>query len=227
MAEYFRDTEHRGVLLLIDNIFRFIQAGSEVSGLMGRLPARLGYQPTMAAYIPTNLISITDGQLYLSPNLFQKGILPAIDAGKSVSRVGGKAQLAAYRAVAGDLKLAYSQFEELEVFSRFGTRLDEQTRKSIEHGNRIRECLKQNELEPVTVIEQIIMLIALTAGLFDTVSLDRMKAAEQAVQQAASRMPAELRKQIVTGQSLRADERTAILAVATAALTGFREKTNE
>jgi F-type H+-transporting ATPase subunit alpha len=140
-------------------------------GSLTALPIIETEAQNLAAYIPTNLISITDGQLYFSPDLFQKGILPAIDVGKSVSRVGGKAQLAAYRAVAGDLKLAYSQFEELEVFSRFGTRLDEQTRKSIEHGNRVRECLKQNELEPVTVIEQITLLITLTAGLFDTVPL--------------------------------------------------------
>ena len=97
----------------------------------------------ISAYIPTNLISITDGQIYLSPSLFELGVLPAVDVGKSVSRVGGKAQRAAYRAVAGDLKLAYAQFEELETFARFGARLDENTRKIIEHGRRIRACLKQ------------------------------------------------------------------------------------
>jgi F-type H+-transporting ATPase subunit alpha len=89
----------------------------------------------IAAYIPTNLISITDGQLYLSPTLFELGTLPAVDVAKSVSRVGGKAQLAAYHAIAGSLKLAYSQFEELETFSRFGSRLDESTRNIIEHGH--------------------------------------------------------------------------------------------
>jgi F-type H+-transporting ATPase subunit alpha len=78
----------------------------------------------LSAYIPTNLISITDGQVYLSPSLFELGVLPAVDVGQSVSRVGGKAQLAAYRAVAGDLKLAYAQFEELETFARFGARVD-------------------------------------------------------------------------------------------------------
>jgi len=85
----------------------------------------------ISAYIPTNLISITDGQIYLSPTLFELGMLPAVDVGKSVSRVGGKAQRAAYRAVAGDIKLGYAQFEELETFSRFGARLDEDTRKII------------------------------------------------------------------------------------------------
>ncbi len=191
-------------------------------GSLTALPIIETEAQNLAAYIPTNLISITDGQLYVSPDLFQKGVLPAIDVGKSVSRVGGKAQLAAYRAVAGDLKLAYSQFEELEVFSRFGTRLDEQTRKRIEHGNRIRECLKQNELEPVTVMEQITLLIALTAGLFDTVPLDRMKAAEQEVQQAASGVPAELRQRILSGQPLNTEDRKAILAIAASALVSYQ-----
>ncbi len=97
-------------------------------GSLTALPIVETEEQNIAAYIPTNLISITDGQIYLTPDLFQKGILPAVDVGKSVSRVGGKAQLAAYRAVAGDLRLFYSQFEELEVFSRFGSRLDERTR---------------------------------------------------------------------------------------------------
>ena len=128
----------------------------------------------ISAYIPTNLISITDGQIYLSPSLFELGVLPAVDVGKSVSRVGGKAQRAAYRAVAGDLKLAYAQFEELETFARFGARLDEDTRKIIEHGRRIRACLKQPEFAPVSVPAQIAVLLALTAELFDPVPLDQM-----------------------------------------------------
>ena len=107
----------------------------------------------ISAYIPTNLISITDGQIYLSPALFELGVLPAVDVGKSVSRVGGAAQLAAYRAVAGDLKLAYAQFEERESFSRFGARLDEEARKIIEHGRRIRACLEQPEFAPVSVLK--------------------------------------------------------------------------
>ena len=108
----------------------------------------------MSAYIPTNLISITDGQIYLSPKLFELGILPAVDVGKSVSRVGDAAQLAAYRSI-DRLKLDYAQFEELESFARFGTRLDENTKKIIEHGKRIRECLKQPELQHMPVTEQI------------------------------------------------------------------------
>jgi len=96
-----------------------------------------------AAYIPTNLISITDGQIYLSPELFQKGMLPAVNVGRSVSRVGGKTQLPAYRAVAGDLRLSYSQVEELQAFSRFSSRLDEETQATRQRRRRVREVLKQ------------------------------------------------------------------------------------
>src|ERR1700678_3134175 len=140
----------------------------------------------ISAYIPTNLISITDGQIYLSPTLFELGVLPAVDVGKSVSRVGGKAQRPAYRAVAGNLKLGYAQFEELEAFARFGTRLDENTRKTIEHGRRIRACLKQPESQPVSMLEQIAVLLALTAGLFDKVPLEKTAEAERALQGAAA-----------------------------------------
>src|SRR5450759_5350014 len=150
-------------------------------GSLTALPIIETEAQNLSAYIPTNLISITDGQIYLSPNLFQKGILPAVDVGLSVSRVGGKAQRAAYRAVAGDLKLAYAQFEELENFARFGTRLDENTRKVIEHGRRIRACLKQPEFAPVSVPAQIAILLALTEKLFDPVPLEQMTDAEHAL----------------------------------------------
>lgn len=192
-------------------------------GSLTALPIVETEAQNLAAYIPTNLISITDGQLYVSPDLFQKGILPAVDVGKSVSRVGGKAQLSAYRAITGYLKLAYSQLEELESFSRFGTRLDEQTRKRIEHGNRIRECLKQNELEPVPVMEQIAVLLALTAGLFDVIPLEDMKTAERAVQEAATRLPAGSCQRILRGEPLNSDDRRAILDAVADALAAYKE----
>ena len=167
----------------------------------------------IAAYLPTNLISITDGQLYLSPNLFELGVLPAIDVTKSVSRVGGKAQLPAYREVTGALKLAYAQFEELETFARFGTRLDEQTRKSIEHGRRIRECLKQPQFQSVTVPEQILVLLALTSGFFDQVPLERMAEAERAVCSASIEIPSEVLRRVLAGDNLRPEDRELLLRI--------------
>jgi len=178
----------------------------------------------ISAYIPTNLISITDGQIYLSPSLFELGVLPAVDVGKSVSRVGGQAQLAAYREVAGSLKLAYAQFEELETFSRFGARLDEETRRIIEHGRRIRACLKQPEFSPVSVPAQIALLLALTAELFDRVPLDQMTAAEQALRAAAADIPAEVRGRLDTAEKLSGEDRDAIVAIARKALEPFQPK---
>jgi len=176
----------------------------------------------ISAYIPTNLISITDGQIYLSPSLFESGILPAVDVGKSVSRVGGKAQRAAYRAVAGDLKLAYAQFEELESFARFGARLDEETRKIIEHGRRIRACLRQPEFSPVSVPAQITVLLALTAELFDRVPLEQMTDAEQAVRAAAAEIPPPVRERLGTAPKLSDEDRAVIIAIARKALTPFQ-----
>jgi len=175
----------------------------------------------ISAYIPTNLISITDGQIYLSPSLFALGVLPAVDVGKSVSRVGGKAQRGPFRAVAGDLKLAYAQFEELETFSRFGARLDDATRATITHGQRIRACLKQPQFDPVAVPAQIAVLLALTAGLFDNVPLTRMAEAQRAVQHAATRLAAPLRERLLGENKLNDDDRKAVIDIAGAALKGF------
>jgi len=176
----------------------------------------------ISAYIPTNLISITDGQIYLSPVLFELGTLPAVDVGKSVSRVGGAAQRAAYRAVAGTLKLAYAQFEELEAFAKFGTRLDESTRRIIEHGRRIRACLKQAESQPVSLPDQITVLLALAAGLFDAVPLERLPEAEQALRNAAAAIPADVVGRFTTADKLTEADRAATLEVAAKALAAFQ-----
>lgn len=176
----------------------------------------------ISAYIPTNLISITDGQIYLSPSLFELGVLPAVDVGKSVSRVGGKAQRAAYRAVAGDLKLAYAQFEELETFARFGARLDEHTRTIIDHGRRIRACLKQTEFAPVSVPSQIAVLLALTEELFDRVPLAQMREAEHAVHEAAANIPGEVSARIDTAEQLSDKDRKTIIDIALNALARFQ-----
>jgi F-type H+-transporting ATPase subunit alpha len=176
----------------------------------------------IAAYIPTNLISITDGQLCLSPTLFELGVLPAVDVAKSVSRVGSAAQLAAYRTLAGTLKLAYSQFEELEAFSRFGTRLDEHTRRVIEHGQRIRACLKQPQFTAVTVLEQITVLQALTSGLLDGIALDQIADVQRALCQAAAQIPAAVRECCLGNSKLSAAASAAVSQAASAALQGFK-----
>lgn len=191
-------------------------------GSLTALPIVETEAQNISAYIPTNLISITDGQIYLSPSLFELGVLPAVDVGKSVSRVGGKAQRAAYRAVAGDLKLAYSQFEELETFTRFGARLDENTQKIIEHGKRIRALLKQPESAPVSVPEQIIILLALSAKLFDRVPLNRMTDAEHSLREAAEDIPEDIRERFDADEELSDKDRETILQIARKALARFQ-----
>lgn len=176
----------------------------------------------ISAYIPTNLISITDGQIYLSPSLFELGVLPAVDVGKSVSRVGGKAQRAAYRAVAGDLKLAYAQFEELESFSRFGARMDEGTQKIIEHGRRIRECLKQSEFAPVSMSAQITILLALISSFFDSIPIEKMAEAEEALSNAVMDIPKAVAERFETAEKLSEEDRAIIIEIARNALIPFQ-----
>ena len=154
-------------------------------------------------------------------------MLPAVDVGKSVSRVGGEAKRATYRAVAGDLKLAYAQFEELETFARFGARLDADTQKSIEHGRRIRACLKQPEFMPVSVPAQIMVLLALSAGLFDEVPLARMPDAGRAVEQAAASIPAQVSARFASADRLSDEDRKAVVAIATKALAAFQPKPDD
>jgi len=192
-------------------------------GSLTALPIVETEAQNISAYIPTNLISITDGQIYLSPTLFELGVLPAVDVGKSVSRVGGKAQRPAYRSVTSALKLAYSQFEELETFAKFGTRLDDHTRKIIEHGRRIRACLKQPASSPIPLSEQIVVLLALTNGFFDAVPLPRMKEAEQLLRQAASQLPEDIRQRFISTSPFSDDDRQLILQLAIKALEPFTQ----
>lgn len=172
----------------------------------------------ISAYIPTNLISITDGQIYLSPKLFELGLLPAVDIGKSVSRVGGKAQLKAYRKISGNLKLAYAQSEELQTFARFGTRLDDHTKQVIEHGKRIRMLFKQPEMQPVPVPEQLMVLLALTHGLFDKVPLEHIGQAELSVRNQAAQLPATMVQRIFASEPLDKKDEQTIVALANEAL---------
>ncbi len=193
-------------------------------GSLTALPIIETEAQNISAYIPTNLISITDGQIYLSPKLFELGILPAVDVGKSVSRVGGKAQLPAYRSVTGDLKLAYAQFEELENYARFGTRLDDHTRTTIEHGKRIRNWLKQNELHPLSVTEQLVELLALTNSLFDAIPIEKMKDAEAALLKSCATLETDMQKRLLSDKPLSDEDKEAILKIAHDILAQFQDK---
>jgi len=129
----------------------------------------------ISAYIPTNVISITDGQIFLETDLFYKGIRPAVNVGSSVSRVGSSAQIKAMKKVAGTLKLDLAQFRELEAFSQFGSDLDESTKRQLERGKRAVEVLKQLQYAPVRTEHQVVTLFALTKGFMDDVPLEKIK----------------------------------------------------
>ena len=189
-------------------------------GSLTALPIIETQAQDIAAYIPTNLISITDGQLYLSPELFRKGVMPAVDVGKSVSRVGGKTQLQPLRVVAGDLRLAYAQFEELESFSRFATRLDDATRAVIERGRRVREILKQPERQPLRVAEQVAILHALNQGLFDGVPLDGIVRAQARLRAEVTSELAPLCRRIDSGAALADDDWQALRDAAVRGIEG-------
>jgi F-type H+-transporting ATPase subunit alpha len=144
-------------------------------GSMTALPIVETQAGNIAAYIPTNLISITDGQIYLSPTLFQQDIKPAIDVGLSVSRVGGAAQNRAMRAVSRHLKLDISQYLELQIFARFGTELDEDTRQKLDRGRHVREVLRQPQYAPLPVSHQVAVIYAAGEGYLDDLPIEQVR----------------------------------------------------
>lgn len=144
-------------------------------GSMTALPIVETEQGEISAYIPTNLISITDGQIYLDPALYARGFLPAIDITRSVSRIGGKAQVPAIKAEAGRMKLDFLQFLELEVFTRFGSRLEASVEAKIKRGRLLREFLKQNRLAPLSPEQQMAWLVAYNEGVLDHLAGDELQ----------------------------------------------------
>ncbi|WP_300280219.1 F0F1 ATP synthase subunit alpha [Peptacetobacter sp.] len=140
-------------------------------GSMTAIPVIETQEGDVSSYIPTNVISITDGQIYLQPELFHSGIRPAVDPGISVSRVGGAAQIKSMKRLSSELKLAYSQYRELVAFSQFGSDLDNDTKTRLEQGERIVEILKQDEHRPLPVEEQVVTVYSVLNGLFDDVEI--------------------------------------------------------
>jgi F-type H+-transporting ATPase subunit alpha len=133
----------------------------------------------VSAYIPTNVISITDGQIYLEPNLFYSGVRPAVNAGISVSRVGGNAQIKAMKQVAGSLRMDLAQYRELEAFVKFGSDLDKATQAQITRGQRLVEILKQDQYEPMPVSKQIAIIYAGTEGMLDQIPVKNVRRFEK------------------------------------------------
>ncbi|MGD2176505.1 MAG: F0F1 ATP synthase subunit alpha [Anaerolineae bacterium] len=165
-------------------------------GSLTALPVVVTQRGNVAAYVPTNLISICDGQIVLDTDLFNQGIKPAVDVGQSVSRVGGEAQSHAMRALAGDLRLKLSQYEEVSRFARFGTEVDSATRHQIEHGRRLRAALKQPAHQPLALASQIVVLLAATEGVLDQVAVEEVPAFEKGLLDLVKRREPERLQQI-------------------------------
>lgn len=148
------------------------------AGSLTALPVIETQEGDVSAYIPTNVISITDGQIYLESDLFNSGIRPAVNVGLSVSRVGGAAQIKAMKKVAGTLRLDLAQFRELAAFAQFGSDLDEATQRQLNRGSRLVELLKQGQYSPMDVIDQSVSIFAATKGFFDQVPVNKIRQVE-------------------------------------------------
>lgn len=162
---------------------RLLERSAKLSDALGggsltALPIIETQAGDISAYIPTNVISITDGQIFLETDLFYQGIRPAISAGLSVSRVGGAAQTRAVKSVGGNLKLGLSQFRELAAFAQFGSDLDSATKAQIDRGQRLTELLKQPQYQPMSVWQQFVSIHAVTSGAFDVVPTEKIKEAQ-------------------------------------------------
>ncbi|HEY3445135.1 MAG TPA: F0F1 ATP synthase subunit alpha [Myxococcales bacterium] len=180
-------------------------------GSLTAMPIAETQAGNLAAYIPTNLISITDGQIYLEPKLFYEGQKPAVNVGKSVSRVGGKTQAPAMTRLAESLRLEYSQFLELEVFSRFGAMVDERTHGAIEHGRRLRALLIQPQFDPLRLSEQVALLLALQERVLDALPVERVDAFRTEARRWLSDEPSGVRGRIEQTGELSDEDRAALL----------------
>jgi F-type H+-transporting ATPase subunit alpha len=153
----------------------------------------------LSAYIPTNVVSITDGQIYLEADLFNAGMRPAINVGLSVSRVGGAAQTKSMKQLAGPVRLELSQFRELQAFTQFGSDLDEDTLKRLERGKRIAEILKQPQYKPYDELSEILSIFAVTSGFLDNIDVDKVVEAEYQMIEYIKKTYPETVKRLSTG----------------------------
>lgn len=197
------------------------------AGSLTALPIIETQAGDISAYIPTNVISITDGQIFLETNLFYQGVRPAISVGLSVSRVGGSAQTKAIKAVGGGLKLSLAQFRELASFSQFSTDLDEETRRTIERGQRLTELLKQPQYSPYAIWQMYASLLAVSNGCFDNVPIEKIKPAEDALLAELKSKHAKLTDAINTGDKPTDAQNAEVLKVAKAVAKSYEKEAGE
>jgi F-type H+-transporting ATPase subunit alpha len=181
-------------------------------GSMTALPIIETLEGEVSAYIPTNVISITDGQIYLQPDLFFAGVRPAIDVGISVSRVGGKAQIPAMKSIAGSLRLDLAAFRELEAFAQLGTDLDKATQSQLDRGYRMVEILKQSQYQPMNVIDQVMIIFAGAKGQLDKVARNQVAAWEKQFLLYMKEQKPEIRNALLQDRKLTKDIEAKLLA---------------
>jgi len=206
---------------LLERSTRLVEAKG--GGSLTAFPIIETQAKNLSAYIPTNLISITDGQIVLDPDLFDMGLKPAVDIGRSVSRVGGKTQPKSMRHVASSLKLDYAQFEELELFTRFGASVEKETAAKIERGRRIREVLKQPRLEPVAVDHQIAILVAANEGILDEVGLEKVGEFERLLRERLRELEPDVMRRLREGEAIGKEELSALAEAARRVLDEMRK----
>src|SRR4029077_13023904 len=180
------------------------------AGSLTALPIVETLEGEVSAYIPTNVISITDGQIYLQPDLFFAGQRPAMNAGISVSRVGGAAQIPAMKKVAGGLRLDLAAFRELEAFAQLGTDLDAATQARLDRGYRMVEILKQPQYQPLEVVDQVMIIFAANSGSLDEIPATRVQAFEKEFLQFVRDLKPEIRSQIAEKKELTPELKTAL-----------------
>ena len=195
---------------------RLLERGCKLNDALGNgsltaLPIIETQEGDVSAYIPTNVISITDGQIFLESDLFNSGIRPAVNVGLSVSRVGGSAQIKAMKKVAGTLRLDLAQYRELAAFSAFGSDLDEATKRQLNRGERLVELLKQDNYAPVDVIDQAVAILVATKGLFDVVPTPQVRVAEKDMLEFLHSRHADVMTEISNAKEIKADNETKIL----------------
>ena len=176
----------------------------------------------VSAYIPTNVISITDGQIYLEGDLFYSGNRPAVNVGLSVSRVGGAAQIKAMKSVAGSLRLDLAQYRELASFAQFGSDLDESTRNRLERGKRIVEILKQSQLAPLPIELQVVILWIVTKGHLDDVAVEDIKEFEERLLDFMKTRKETLLRKIATDKTLEGNTEKELKTALSEFKTGFK-----
>jgi F-type H+-transporting ATPase subunit alpha len=187
----------------------------EVKGKTGSLTALPIIETAagdVSAFVPTNVISITDGQIFLESDLFNAGIRPAINAGISVSRVGGAAQTKAIKKLGGGVRLALAQYRELAAFAQFASDLDESTRKQLERGRMVTELMKQLQYSPMSVAEMAVTLFSVNKGFFDDVDVNKALAFESALQSFLKSKHAAIMDDIESSKELSADNEKALTA---------------